>query len=325
VYLAVLLDTVEPPDADREPAGADVAGEPADVIGAFARQWLDRLPLAGETSAAAKLRSRSLAGVFEAAPGRAALAGLAHLEALLLARALESTPGTRPSSTATRRSSPGTRRSAAPSRRVRLAELVLTLLNGARHLAETAPGFGDPFDVTRACRHLAGLDLADAWDPPHLPYVTPARPTGESWAPPAGATDLLTGTAVALDPDGVIVILGTGRLDAAEEAVRAARPGESVTVAVVTGDPAELGALVRLRVGDLAGCLRRAAVPAGWPGFRLLVDDHAAVASALGVRAADDTEAAVRVRAGRIVARAQGRGAGHAAAAAGTSQDRAER
>jgi hypothetical protein len=29
------------------------------------------------------------------------------------------------------------------------------------HLAETAPGFGDPFDVARACEHVAGIDLAD--------------------------------------------------------------------------------------------------------------------------------------------------------------------
>jgi len=49
-----------------------------------------------------------------------------------------------------------------------------------------------------------------------------------------------------------------------------------------------------------------------------LVLDGAAVAHAVGVQdAGDDTEAAVRVRAGRIVARADGRGAGHAAATAG--------
>jgi len=43
--------------------------------------------------------------------------------------------------------------------------------------------------------------------------------------------------------------------------VRAARPGEAVTVAVVTSEPAELGRLVRLRVSDLTGCLRRVFVP----------------------------------------------------------------
>ena len=47
------------------------------------------------------------------------------------------------------------------------------------------------------------------------------------------------GRPVGFDDDGVIAVLGTGRLGAAEEAVRAARPGEAVTVAVVTDAPAE--------------------------------------------------------------------------------------
>src|SRR5690606_26566196 len=115
-------------------------------VGAFARAWLHRLPLTGETVAGVDLRLRSLTGVVDDGPGRAVLAEVARLEALLLALAVES---------------------CAPraSRRVRLAELVLTMLVGAGHLARTAPGFGDAFDVARACEHLAGLEFPDDWDP----------------------------------------------------------------------------------------------------------------------------------------------------------------
>ncbi len=84
---------------------------------------------------------------------------------------------------------------------------------------------------------------------------------------------------------------------------------------VVTGDPAETGRLVRLRVSDLTGCLRRVFAADALPQLRLVLDDDAVVASALGLPdPGDETEAAVRVRAGKIVARADGRGAGHAAA-----------
>ncbi|MEV4575823.1 helix-turn-helix domain-containing protein [Nonomuraea jabiensis] len=337
LYLAVLVDSLGPAAAEQGPPPSGLA----EALGKFARVWLERLPLTGDTAAGGKLQSRSLAGVFDDEPGRTALGQLARLEALLLALALEPharshapEPGAR--SQALERHAPshapelGAPSQAlelhAPSqalepggpsrgRRVRLAELVLTLLAGAAHLAETAPGFGDPFDVARACRHLAGLDLADTWDPPHLPFVTPARAVRDAWEPPAELPDELTGRPTRLDADGVIAVLGTGRLEAAEEAVRAARPGDRVTIAVVTGDPAELGRLVRLRIGDLAGSLRRVFGPDPWPGLHLILDEHAAVATAAGIPDADDaTEAAVRVQAGEIVARAHGRGAAHAAA-----------
>jgi hypothetical protein len=118
----------------------------------------------------------------------------------------------------------------------------------------------------------------------------------------------------------VIALLGTGRLAAAEEAVRAARPGDRVTVVVLTSDSAEIGRLVRLRVGDLTGCLRRVFAPEVWPRLRLVLDDGALTASAVGLPdAGDATEAAVRIQGGTIVARAHGRGAAHAAATAGAS------
>jgi AcrR family transcriptional regulator len=299
VYLAVLVDMVERPGAGLVAAAAP---GPAEALGAFARAWLERLPLVDDTPAGGRLQLRSLAGVLDDEPARTALTQVTRLEALLLALALEARVP----------------RHRGQVRRVRLAELVLTLLNGSGHLAERAPGFGDPFDVAHACEHLAGIDLADTWDPPHLPYVAPARPSQDRWAPPTELPDQLTGRRVGFGLGGVVAVLGTGRLEAAEEAVRAARPGDRVTVAVVTSDPDELGRLVRLRIGDLTGCLRRAFAPDAWPRLQLVLDDRAVLASAIGLPGADDaTEAAVRIRDGQIVARAEGRGAAYAAAAAG--------
>ena len=292
LYLAVLLDSVEPAEVAESPPGL------AEALGAFARGWLDRLPLTGDTAASGNLRLGSLAGVFDDEPGRTAVAQVMALEALLFGLALESCPPRRPG-----------------RRRVRLAELVLTLLDGAGQLAERAPGFGDPFDVASACQHLGGLDLADTWNPPHLPHITPAHAVHETWEPPPALTDRLTGRRIGCDNNGVIVVLGAGRLGAAEEAVRAS---EQVTLAVVTADPAEIGRLVRLRVGDLGGRLRRVFGPNAWPGLRVVLDDDVTtLAAALDIRETDNTEAAVRVEAGTIVARAHGRGAGHAAATTG--------
>jgi AcrR family transcriptional regulator len=307
LYLAVLVELVERGDPGRVPAASPA---PADALAAFAGAWLERLPLVDDPPASGHLRLRSLAGVVDDGPARTALAQVTRLEALLLALALES----------------GGPRHRGRGRRVRLAELVLTLLHGSGQLAETAPGFGDPFDVVGACRHLAGFDLADTWDPPHLAFVVPAEPSRDRWVPPAGLTDQLTGRPAGVDADGVLAVLGTTRLEAAEEAVRAARPGDRVTVAVVTGDPAELGRLVRLRIGDLTGCLRRGFAPQAWPRLGLVLDDRALLAAAAGLPDADDaTEAAVRVRGGEIVARAEGRGAAHAAATAGASNSRRPR
>ncbi|WP_181774158.1 TetR/AcrR family transcriptional regulator [Amycolatopsis pittospori] len=291
LYLAVLIDLVE------NAAAGESSAPPvslADALGAFARIWLERLPLVGDSASGGRLQLRSLDGVLDDERGREVLAQVARLEALLLATTLELyTPA---------------------GRRVRLAELVLTLLDGSSHRAETAPGFGDPFDLAHACRHLAGIDLADTWAPPHLPYVSPAEPCADAWEAPTGLADRLGDDQVDLAADGLIAVLGAGRLGAAEEAVRSARPGEQVTLVVVTDDPAETGRLVRLRITDLVGCLRRVFATEAWRHLRLVLDGGS-VASAIGLtEPGDATEAAVRVRGGRIVARAQGRGAAHAVA-----------
>ncbi|GAA2439749.1 TetR/AcrR family transcriptional regulator [Actinomadura vinacea] len=302
LYLAVLIDMV----GDTTGGGPPTSPMPlADALGVFARAWLERLPLVDDTASGGRLQLRSLVGVLDDEHGRTVLAQAARLEALLLAIALESCEPVH----------------AVPVRRVRLAELVLTLLDGSGHLAETAPGFGDPFDLARACEHLAGIDLADTWAPPHLPYVAKAQPCRDTWDPPTGLTDQIGGDRVDLGADGLIAVLGTGRLAAAEEAARCARPGEQVTVVVVTNDPAETGRLVRLRISDLTACLRRVFAPEVWHRVRLVLDDQALTASAIGLTGPDDeAEAAVRVQDGMIVARARGRGAPYAASIADASK-----
>ncbi|MEW1724831.1 TetR/AcrR family transcriptional regulator [Streptomyces sp. NPDC093109] len=299
LYLAVLADSVERAWISAEPPvrSPDSTGR---ALGAFARVWLERLPLTGDTPGSGHLQLRSLSGVLDTEPARTALAELFRFEALLLALALEPR-------TAVRRST------------VRLAELALTLLNGAAGLAENAPGVSDPFDLARAAEHLAGIALLDEGAPAHLPFVAPARPVEDPWAAPLGLRDEITGSRVDLGADGVVVVLGVGRLSAAEEAVSAARLRDEVTFVVVTSDPAETGRLARLRIVDLVGSLRRVFAAGELPRPRVVFDDGGAVTTALGRKPSGDptddvTEVAVRVRDGLIVARAEGRGAGHAVA-----------
>jgi hypothetical protein len=199
-------------------------------------------------------------------------------------------------------------------RLVRVAEAALTTLHGASRLAAVAPGFGEPFNVVRVCESLPGLGLPDEW-PAEPPIVAQARPVDERWEPPP-ADDSLRDSAARLDGDGVVAVLGLHRLSAAEEAIRAAPQGESVTVAVVTGEPAELSPLTHLALAELRGHLRQAFRVSTWPRVQVVRDDAGALAAAAGVTAVSDaTETAVRVRDGRIVLRAEGFGACHAAAA----------
>jgi AcrR family transcriptional regulator len=295
LYLAVLVDSAEQARAAAEPP-AEPPGSAGQALGAFARVRLERLPLAAAAPGGGHLQLGSLSGVFDTEPARTALAELLRLEALLLALAL---PPRTP-----------------VHARVRMAELTLTLLHGAACLAEEAPGVGDPFDLAHAAEHLADLPYEGDAEPPHLPFVAPALPAWEAWTVSGALHDEITGRPVGLDDDGVVVVLGVGRLSATEETVRSARAADAVTIVIVTSDPAELGRLARLRIADLVGCLRRVFVPEDLPRLRLAFDDEGTVPAALGMAGADDfTETAVRVRDGRIVARAQGRGAGHAVAA----------
>jgi hypothetical protein len=193
-----------------------------------------------------------------------------------------------------------------------VAETVLTTLQGASQLTAAAPGFVEPFNVARACEQLASLDLADRWAPP--PSTPPARPDNEPWTPPP-AMDAVSGQPARLAEDGVVAFLGLNRLAAAEDAVRAAPPEAQVTAVLVSGDASELAPLARLVVAELCGCLRQAFPPSAWPRLQVVHDDAGMLAAAAGVtEVSDGIEAAVRIEAGRIVARADGFGACHAVA-----------
>ncbi|GHA98226.1 TetR/AcrR family transcriptional regulator [Streptomyces chryseus] len=301
LYFAVLADLAERAPGPPHPEPGRTGPE---ALGALARAWLAELPLVGGGTGgrggSPRLGRHLMAEVLAEERVRLPFAQLMKLDAILLGLALEEL---RP---------PG----APPGRLVRRAEAVLTTLHGASQLADAAPGFVDPFGVVRACERLAGLDRQDAWPPPHLPYIPRARPADEPWSPPV-VLDAVRGGPARLADDGVVAVLGLHRLEAAEEAVREAPSGAAVTAVLVTGEPAELLPLARLAVAGLCGSLRRAFPPSAWPRLQVVYDGSGALARAAGVPAVSDgTEAAVRVEAGRIVARADGRGACHAAAAA---------
>lgn len=295
LYFAVLAELAERAPAQPPPASGQSV---ADALVAFARVWVTGLPLVEDvTDDATEGLGRHLIAEISADDRlRRAFAQLTKLDALLLGLALESL---RPGS----------------GRLVRVAEMALTLLHGASRMADAAPGFADPFDVVAACAGLARTEPDDTWPPPHLAYVTPARPADRAWTPPA-AEDALRREPARLGEDGVVAILGLHRLEAVEEAVRAAPDGAAVTAVVVTGDP-EPAPLARMALARLRGCLRPAVPAEAWPRVRIVYDETGAIAAAAGVHAVSDaTENAVRVRGGRIVAEAEGRGAPHAAATA---------
>lgn len=298
LYFAVLAEAVER-RADRPPrVGHTVAA----ALGAFARAWVTRLPLATDGPEEDARLARDLLPEVQADElTRRPFAQLLALDALLLGLALEHL----------RRQFVAT-----PTRLVRMAEAVLTTLHGASQLAAAAPGFVDEFDVVTACSALAELEPDDVWAPPHVEYVPTALPTDEQWSPPPG-DDAVRRLPARLVSDGVVAVLGLHRVRAVEEAVRAAPSDATVTVAMVTGEPAELAHLARLVVADLCACLREAFPSAAWPRLQVVFDQSAALATAAGVPAvSDETEAAVRIEGQRIVARAEGRGACHAAATA---------
>ncbi|MFE7122136.1 TetR/AcrR family transcriptional regulator, partial [Streptomyces sp. NPDC057654] len=145
------------------------------ALGAFARAWLAPLPLAAEEQhgSGARIATELMPTILADERTRLPFAQLMKVDAILLGLALERL---RPSA----------------GRQVRLAESVLTTLHGASRLAAAAPGFVDPFNTVSACEHLAALDLADAWPPPHLPYAPRPRPADAPWSPPP-AVDAVRG------------------------------------------------------------------------------------------------------------------------------------
>ncbi|MFI9008305.1 TetR/AcrR family transcriptional regulator [Actinosynnema sp. NPDC053489] len=287
LYFAVLADLVE---RQEVPANPQRGANRREALGAFARAWV--------TSPGHDALARDfLAEVAAGEETRRPFAQLLELDALLLSLALEALDPRVPP--------PG----APPLRVVRLAGVVLATLHGASGLAAAAPGFLEPFDVISACERLADLDLGDWWAPPPGAVVV-----GEdrAWTPPT-ALDLVRGERFTPGEDGVVVVLGLNRLAAVEQAVR---NDARVTLAVVTGAPGELAPLARLVVARSCVGLRQAFPVAAWPRLRVVPDDTGALAAAAGVPSvSDETETAVRVERGRVVARAEGSGAAHAVSA----------
>ncbi|GLW65094.1 TetR family transcriptional regulator [Actinomadura rubrobrunea] len=294
LYFAVLAEDGERSSGPSLSEGPGAASGAPEALAAFARAWAARLPLATD---GAWLGRDLMPEILADERSRQAFAQLMKLNAILLGLAME-------------RLRPG------GPRLVRVAEAVLTTLQGASQMSAAAPGFVEPFDIVAVCERLADLTLDDRWAPPHLPYAPRARPDDTPWSPPP-AVDALRGEPVRSEDDGVVAILGLHRLEAAEEAVRAAPSGARVTAVLVTGDPGELAPLARLVLGEVCGCLRQAFARSAWPHLAVVHDPSGALAAAAGVAAVSDaTEVAVRIRGGRIVARADGHGACHAAATA---------
>ncbi|GIF66585.1 TetR family transcriptional regulator [Asanoa ishikariensis] len=290
LYFAVLAAALMSEPLDPAPTASTT---PREALAAFARAWCARLPLfTDDDRSPARLGADLLPEILADEGTRRPYAQLMRLNALLLGLALENL------AFANLRTRTG--------RMVRVAETALTTLHGASQLAAAAPGFVEPFDVVRACAQLADLDLDDAWLPPHLPYAVRARPVDERWAPPPGGP-----------AGGVVAVVGLQRLASIEEAVRTAPAGTEITAVLVSGDPAELSALARLALAEVGNCLRVAFPPTAWPRLAVVHDDGGVLAAAAGVPSVSDaTESAVLVRDGRIVARAEGFGACHAAASA---------
>lgn len=282
LYFSVLADLAEhaPPVPHVEPGRTT-----GDALAALARTWLGRVPPSEERWLGMDLLPEVLSDELTRRP----YAQLMTLDAVLLGLALEKVRQ--------------------DGRMVRVAETVLTTLHGASQLAAAAPGFGDQFNVAKACEQLAYLDVPDSWL--ELPFTPQVRAVDEPWAPPAG-WDSVRNEAVSPTEDGVFAVLGLHRASAVEYAVRAAPSGTSVTAVLVSGTPAELIPLARLALAELTGCLRQAFPEFAWPRLRVLCDATGALAGAAGVPAVSDTtEVAVRVAGGRIVARAEGYGACH--------------
>ncbi|MDR8411435.1 TetR/AcrR family transcriptional regulator [Nonomuraea sp. 3-1Str] len=297
LYFTVLAEPAGDPSG--EPAGR--AGTAREALGAFARAWVTRLPLVtggphdpDDSGGAARLAVDLMPEILADERLRAVTAALRRLDALLLGLALERMD------LLERGGSPERERAA--GRRVRVAEAALVTLQGASELAAAAPGFVEPFDLVAVCEELAGLDLGDRWAPP--PVFPRVLPADAPWPPGSFS-----------EGDGVVAVLGLLEAGAVEEAVRAAPPGVPVTAVLVTDDPAELAPLARLALAGVSGCLRQAFPERAWPGLRIICDGTGAPAAAAGVPAVPDrTATAVRVRDGRIVARAHGPGACHAIA-----------
>ncbi|GLW07072.1 hypothetical protein Misp01_22020 [Microtetraspora sp. NBRC 13810] len=176
-------------DAERFAAGSAQPGPDAAArypLGAFARTWVARLPLAtDERYGSARLGMDLMAEILAEERTRQAFAQLMKLDAILLGLALE-------------------RLRPAAGRLVRAAEAVLTTLHGASQMAAAAPGFVEPFDIVSVCEQLADLKWArprrGGRDRPAEPAPSRAGQTRPRCGP--GAAPVRPRCGPGADPDG---------------------------------------------------------------------------------------------------------------------------
>jgi AcrR family transcriptional regulator len=274
------------------------------AVASMARAWLSRLPLGEPTPGRIECLPADLyAEIREDRDLRDACAELLRLDAVLLARALEQLPAGDVEADADEE-----------GRQVRAASSLLGVLHAASGLGASAPGFTDPFDVVTACRALAAADFGDRWSPPDESIVPAVRRADRAWDPPECA-DLITGAPVDWSGDGVVAVLGLRRASAVEQALRGARPGERVTLVLVSDDPAERAPLASLVLAELLAALRPGFPEGALAGLAVVLDREGRVADAAGMRSAhDDACLALRLEGGHVVAQAEGAAACHAVA-----------
>lgn len=277
LYFTVLAEDAELTATEAGRAKSRTARE---ALGALARAWVSRLPLATDPT---HLTAHLLPEVAAEDRTRRPYTQLLKLAALQYGFALAAlSEDGRP--------------------RVRQAEAALTVLEGARQLAYAAPGLVEPFHIVQTCESLPEFDTG--WDfPAALPRT---RVLDDEWRP-GEATDITTGAAVDLADDGHVAILGAHRLSGVEAALRGTPAKEAVTVVVVSSDPAEVFGLVRIVVAETRAYLRHAFPASARPRLRVVLDETGAIAASAGVDGVGDmTEVALRVAGGRIALRSEG-------------------
>ncbi|MEV4124000.1 helix-turn-helix domain-containing protein [Nocardia sp. NPDC049707] len=313
LYLAVLAHEAEQAPA---PEGHPSADSPAAALGAFASTWLQQLPQSSQYECSEDAQFTSPALSVDFVPEvlmneqiRRPFAQLLALDALLLAMSLRAI----------------SQSTAAPLESfIASAESVLTILYGTTQLSYVAPEFTDPARAIALCEQVALLGGVKTPTPP--PRID-ARVTrvDEPWEPPS-CIDRVRGESARLDRNGLVAILGMHRIGTIEAALSIWPEHTDITLALVSDHPAELAPLARLAIADICRSLRHAFPAAALPRLQVIVDDAGTLAAACGFDKVDDnSEFAVLVENGRITARADGRGAGEAAATAYASSSTPDR
>lgn len=279
-----------------KPPSTPTATSRDQAVVSLAQAWLARLPTGshGDASQVEHLTSDLYAEIRQDQDLRDACAALLQLDAIILARALEQFDGS-------------------GERAVRAASALLTVLHSTDSLSASAPGFIDPFTTVATCKALATTDFDDRWTPPHESIVPATRTIDHAWEPPTDVTDLVTNTPMEWEKDGVVAILGLRQAAGIEQAVRAVPDGHSLSLVLVTDDPAERTPLARLVLSEVLEALRSSVPCEALTGLSVVLDHDGTIARAAGLRTAtDDTHIALRVKNRRVIEQAEGPAACHA-------------